>query len=113
MSGLLGFDLELLFGTQKESDLFRVLLACGGQTGQAVHLTHRRGVGVGGGVGVTLCNHIFYLFFSLNEMRVAAPCTPSTSAKRLTALKADTPLASALRWGSGLTRFLFVDTKMT
>lgn len=64
---------------------------------------------MGGGVGVTLCNHIFYLFFSLNEMRVAAPCTRSTLAKRLTALKADTPFASAPRCGSGLTRFLFVD----
>lgn len=30
MSGLLGFDLELLFGNQKESDWFRVLLGCGG-----------------------------------------------------------------------------------
>lgn len=49
---MFGFDHELLFGTQKEPGLFRVLL---GQTGQAVHLTLRRGVGVcGGGVSYPL-----------------------------------------------------------
>lgn len=71
-----------------------------GQTGQALHLTHRRGVGVCvvGGWG-TLFNHIFYLFSSLIAMTVAAPCTPTTLARRLTGLKADTPIT--LWWGSG------------
>lgn len=114
MSGLLGFVLELLSWTQKESDQFRGLLGCGGR------LVKRSIWGTGGcrcrcgrWGWVTLCNHIFYLFFSLREITVASPCTPSILAKRLTALKADAPFSLAHRWGSGslgLTWFLFEDT---
>lgn len=53
-----------------------------------------------GGWG-TLFNHIFYLFSSLIAMTVAAPCTPTTLAGRLTGLKADTPITPHLWWGSG------------
>lgn len=58
------------------------------------------GVCVVGGWG-TLFNHIFYLFSSLIAMTVAAPCTPTTLAGRLTGLKADTPITLHLWWGSG------------
>lgn len=48
MSGFFGFDRELLFGTQKESELFGVLLGCGGRQ-------VKRSIWPTGGVSVWVC----------------------------------------------------------
>lgn len=85
----------------EESDLFGVLLGCGGrQVKRSISRTGGVSACVCGGGWGTLFNHIFYLFSSLIAMTVAAPSAPTTLAGRLRPWKPTLP-SLHLWWGSG------------
>lgn len=64
MSGLLGFDLELLFWTQQESDHFRGFLGCGAGRSSGP-FDAQEGASMGGGGGFSSVTTYFTFAFPL------------------------------------------------